>query len=36
VAVAATSCAASTGSLGQITGTRAPREIQLGLKFFWN
>jgi hypothetical protein len=36
VAVAATSCAASTGSFGQITGTRAPREIELGLKFYWN
>jgi hypothetical protein len=36
VAVAATSCAASTGSFGQITNTRAPREVQLGLKFYWN
>jgi hypothetical protein len=36
VAVSATSCAASTGSFGQITGTRAPREIQLALKFSWN
>jgi hypothetical protein len=36
VAVSATSCAASTGRLGQITGTRAPREIQLGVKLYWN
>jgi hypothetical protein len=36
VAVSATSCAASTGSFGQITGTRAPREVQLALKFSWN
>jgi hypothetical protein len=36
VAVTATSCAASTGSFGQITNTRAPREIQLGLRFSWN
>jgi hypothetical protein len=36
VAVTATSCAASTGSFGQITGARAPREVQLGVKFFWN
>ncbi len=36
VATTATSCAASTGSFGQITGTRAPREIQLGLRFSWN
>jgi len=36
VATTATSCAASTGNFGKITGTRAPREIQLGLKFFWN
>ena len=36
VAATATSCAASTGSFGQITATRAPREIQLGLKLFWN
>jgi hypothetical protein len=36
VGVTATSCAASTGSFGQITNTRAPREIQLGLKFYWN
>lgn len=36
VATTATSCAASTGNFGKITGTRAPREIQLGVKFFWN
>lgn len=36
VAVTATSCAASSGNFGQITGTRAPREIQLGLKLSWN
>ena len=36
VAVSATSCAGSTGNFGRITGTRAPREIQLGLRFTWN
>ena len=36
VAATATSCAASTGNFGRITGTRAPREIQLGLRFTWN
>jgi hypothetical protein len=36
VAVTATDCAASTGNFGRITGTRAPREIQLGLRFTWN
>jgi hypothetical protein len=36
VATTATSCATSTGNFGKITGTRAPREIQLGVKFFWN
>ncbi|HLA76615.1 MAG TPA: carboxypeptidase-like regulatory domain-containing protein [Vicinamibacteria bacterium] len=36
VATTATSCAASTGNFGKLTGTRNPREIQLGLKFFWN
>ena len=36
VATTATSCAASTGNFGQITATRSPREIQLGLKFSWN
>jgi hypothetical protein len=29
-----TTCVA--GTFGQITGARAPREIQLGLKFYWN
>jgi hypothetical protein len=32
VAVAATSCAGSSGGFGQITRTRLPREIQLGLR----
>jgi hypothetical protein len=36
VAVTATDCTASSGSFGQITATRAPREIQLGLKLSWN
>ena len=36
VAVADTSCANSTGNFGEITGTRAPREIQLGLRLSWN
>jgi hypothetical protein len=36
VAVTATSCAASTGNFGRLTGTRAPREVQLGLRFTWN
>jgi hypothetical protein len=36
VAVTATDCTASTGNFGKITGTRAPREIQLGIKFFFN
>ena len=36
-ATAGASCAiGGTDNFGQITGTRAPREIQLGLKFFWN
>ena len=36
-ATAGASCAiGGTDAFGQITGTRAPREIQLGLKFFWN
>lgn len=36
-ATAGASCnLGSTDSFGLITGTRAPREIQLGLKFFWN
>jgi hypothetical protein len=36
VATTATSCAGSTGNFGQITGTRSPREVQLGLKLSWN
>jgi hypothetical protein len=36
VATTATDCAASAGNFGKITGTRAPREIQLGIKFFFN
>ncbi|MGE0455536.1 MAG: carboxypeptidase regulatory-like domain-containing protein [Vicinamibacteria bacterium] len=36
VAVTAADCTASTANFGKITSTRAPREIQLGLKFFWN
>jgi len=36
VATTANSCAASTGNFGRITGTRAPREIQLGLRLTWN
>jgi hypothetical protein len=36
VAASATSCAGSTGDLGQITRTRAPREIQLGLRVTWH
>ncbi len=36
VAVTATDCAASSGNFGKLTGTRAPREIQFGVKLFWN
>lgn len=36
VAATATDCTASTGNFGKLTGTRAPREIQFGIKFFWN
>jgi hypothetical protein len=36
VVAADPSCANSTGNFGKITGTRAPREIQLGVKFFFN
>ncbi len=36
VATTATDCTASTGNFGKLTGTRAPREIQLGIKFFFN
>jgi hypothetical protein len=33
--VSLTTCNAPTDRFGQILGTRAPREIQLGLKFYW-
>ena len=36
VVTTAADCTASTGNFGKLTGTRAPREIQLGVKFFWN
>ena len=36
VANTATDCSTSTGNFGKLTGTRAPREIQLGVKFFFN
>ena len=36
VATSATDCSTSTANFGKITGTRAPREIQLGVKLFWN
>lgn len=36
VATTAADCTASAGNFGKLTGTRAPREIQLGVKFFWN
>ena len=36
VANTATDCSTSTSNFGKLTGTRAPREIQLGIKFFWN
>jgi hypothetical protein len=36
VATTAADCTASTGNFGKLTGTRAPREIQLGVKFYWN
>jgi hypothetical protein len=36
VATNAADCAGSSGNFGQITATRAPREVQLGLKFSWN
>lgn len=29
-------CAVPGSTFGQYTGTRLPREVQLGLKFFWN
>jgi hypothetical protein len=36
VAATATDCTASTGNFGKLTGTRAPREIQFGVKLYWN
>ena len=33
--VAAANCAFSGSTVGQITGTRAPREFQFSLKLFW-
>jgi hypothetical protein len=36
VATTATDCSTSTANFGKITGTRSPREIQLGIKLFWN
>ena len=30
------STTSTSTTFGQLTGTRAPREIQLGIKFFWN
>jgi len=30
-----TTCNPSNDTFGQILATRAPREIQLGLKFYW-
>lgn len=36
VAVTVADCSTSTGNFGKLTGTRAPREIQLGVKFYWN
>lgn len=36
VATTAADCTASTGDFGKLTATRNPREIQLGIKFFWN
>jgi hypothetical protein len=36
VAVTDATCAGSSGNFGRITGTRAPREIQLGLRLSWN
>ena len=31
-----TSCFVAGQAIGRITGTRAPREIQLGLRLMWN
>ncbi len=36
VATTVADCSTSTGNFGKLTGTRAPREIQLGVKFYWN
>ena len=33
--ISLTTCNPSTDTFGQILATRAPREIQLGLKFYW-
>jgi hypothetical protein len=33
--ISLTTCNPSTDTFGQILNTRAPREIQLGLKFYW-
>ena len=33
--VSVTNCLISTDRFGQIIATRAPREIQLGLKIYW-
>ena len=33
--VSVTSCTVTTDRFGQILNTRAPREIQLGLKVYW-
>ena len=33
--VSLTTCNPSNDTFGQILNTRAPREIQLGLKFYW-
>lgn len=35
VAVTATDCSTSSGNFGKLTGTRAAREIQFGIKVFW-
>ncbi len=35
-AVSLTTCVVAGDTFGTVTGTRAPREIQLGIKFYWN
>jgi hypothetical protein len=35
-AVSNPTCAVAGSTFGQITATRSPREIQLGLRFTWN